>query len=41
MGALGARAPPAILVHPLVLLYAPHVGIEDLKVNTTILMVKF
>ena len=34
VSALGARAPPAILVHPLALLSAPPIGIEDLKVDT-------
>ena len=31
VGALGARAPPAILVHPLALLSAPPIGIEYSK----------
>ena len=33
VGALGARAPPAIRVHPLALICAPPIGIEDLEVK--------
>ena len=35
-GALGARAPPAILVHSLALLSVPPIGIEDSKVKDTV-----